>query len=268
MENLKKHLFKTDLDQENLIFKCSNCKNCLSVEPVVFNTFYKYLCGRRECEALSVSLGESYLQVLYQSVAEFLTFPCMYRRDGCMQELAWSEVPQHEKMCVYMNFRCPFYTETTLGIEECVWLGEFSELLPHVEAIHPEHEYLNPKIIEDIKDSRIRIYYLNVCRSLVLVSFFIDFENNVFCKLWADESIRELLECHLAFYNRNGTNSVCSEKRKAEVMRRNVLLEIMTENCLKVDLSSYSNILEDPCYFDFVLRLDKTQNVEIKKRRF
>ncbi|KAK9887467.1 hypothetical protein WA026_022614 [Henosepilachna vigintioctopunctata] len=105
MEISKKVRFSTEEIGENGELNCSNCRNYLSIGPVLYNSIFGYICGRKPCAWLASSDGDNTNQVLYENVAKFLLFPCKFRGDGCVSELKWGEVEQHEEVCEYKNLK-------------------------------------------------------------------------------------------------------------------------------------------------------------------
>ncbi|XP_050518017.1 uncharacterized protein LOC126892508 isoform X1 [Diabrotica virgifera virgifera] len=93
---------------------CSFCHKYLSVKPVKIYPNRRIQCGRcvdKQEPALQKSEG---VESLYGIIAEHVLFKCVNKFDGCRQLLTYSEVRDHEQVCLEKNHRCPIcYEEMT-----------------------------------------------------------------------------------------------------------------------------------------------------------
>lgn len=109
--------------------KCSKCWLYLSVPPIVpLNN--GFICGRCVSKTMSV-LPHS--NTIYETVAQLLTFPCIYNTAGCKQELTWGSVLKHEASCPHKLYNCP---STPLG--QCTWKGQSEQFITHFDTCHKE----------------------------------------------------------------------------------------------------------------------------------
>lgn len=101
--------------------KCINCNLYLSIGPV--NQVLKgYFCGRcSDAEGVSVTI--------YEELAKFPLFPCIYDEFGCKKAFPFGEdTIAHETRCIYKPKTCPF--------DNCDWQGTFEKVLEHADEIH------------------------------------------------------------------------------------------------------------------------------------
>ncbi|XP_050517207.1 uncharacterized protein LOC114339586 isoform X1 [Diabrotica virgifera virgifera] len=88
---------------------CSFCHKYLSVKPVKIYPNRRIQCGRcvdvdKKEPALQKSQG---VESLYGKIAEHVLFKCVNRFDGCRELLTYSQVRDHEKICLEKNHKCP-----------------------------------------------------------------------------------------------------------------------------------------------------------------
>ncbi|XP_044258658.1 uncharacterized protein LOC123007426 [Tribolium madens] len=105
--------------------KCNLCNKFLSYFPIYTCENNQPICGR--CSAI---LNDSNFQraTLFEQIAQYLKFPCIYHTEGCVENLFPDEVPNHEENCPYKIIACS---------QECMWQGSVNELLDHFEETHP-----------------------------------------------------------------------------------------------------------------------------------
>ncbi|XP_050517208.1 uncharacterized protein LOC114339586 isoform X3 [Diabrotica virgifera virgifera] len=92
---------------------CSFCHKYLSVKPVKIYPNRRIQCGRcvdvdKKEPALQKSQG---VESLYGKIAEHVLFKCVNRFDGCRELLTYSQVRDHEKICLEKNYKCPICDE-------------------------------------------------------------------------------------------------------------------------------------------------------------
>ncbi|KAK9887468.1 hypothetical protein WA026_022615 [Henosepilachna vigintioctopunctata] len=240
----------------NKEFLCSNCKSCLSVEPIVCNSIYGNICGRKMCANLAATEGSNSTQVLYESVARYLMFPCAYRNGGCVTELKWGEVKAHEDICYFRKIECPFYNKMSECNEKCEWNGESTEMLSHVNRTHPENEFRNPRLIDDLDEPKLHIFFTSVRGAIVLISLLIDHKKNLFCKIWTTESIRNGLKYQIKFLDETALKSIPTGTLEVEILRRRSLEQNIIENCTTIDLKTMKTLLGSMRYMTIEFILD------------
>ncbi|KAJ3654572.1 hypothetical protein Zmor_013750 [Zophobas morio] len=113
------------------LLKCSACTKHLSHFPIYVSRNSDLPTSRALCGRCSQNLtdNETYVRdTLYEAVAQFLKFPCMYHSEGCIESLIPADVPNHEQICPYRIISCP---------QACIWQGTVHEFGTHIEEIHP-----------------------------------------------------------------------------------------------------------------------------------
>ncbi|KAJ8912249.1 hypothetical protein NQ315_003352 [Exocentrus adspersus] len=111
-------------------FKCFSCENYLSVFPVYLkNDGIGAICGR----CVPSNQNDFIRDAAYETVAEFIQFPCSYKKNGCDEQLAPDALQKHELTeCLFRLYRCPSEANT-----KCKWLGGYSDLVKHFKESHP-----------------------------------------------------------------------------------------------------------------------------------
>lgn len=110
--------------------KCANCNRYISIGPVkVIHSCKEFLCGRCPTQENEPHT----LNIIYEKVAQFTQFPCIYDEFGCKQTFPFGEqMKDHEDSCVYKPNACP------LGFfQSCDWLGHDNHMFAHVTNTHP-----------------------------------------------------------------------------------------------------------------------------------
>ncbi|KAK9887465.1 hypothetical protein WA026_022612 [Henosepilachna vigintioctopunctata] len=260
MDDSTKIKFNIGTVGENGEISCSNCKNYLSVGPVLYNSIFGNICGREACALLASSDGVNSEQVLYESVVQFSLFPCRYRNAGCLSEVKWGEVKGHEQACEYKNFACPFFVNE----KECDWTGDLSELLFHAESTHPEREFTNSNIIAEVSKLKQERFFLNISQNIVLIMLYLEESKNILhCKIWGSEHTRKVLTYQIKFIDKTTLKSISTTLREVGILHPTVLEDIK-QNYTEIDLNTMRNLLADIFYFEIDFRFNNTK-VEIKK---
>ncbi|KAK9887466.1 hypothetical protein WA026_022613 [Henosepilachna vigintioctopunctata] len=256
MDNSMKIKFTMGTVGQNGELHCSNCKNYLSVGPVMNNTKFGNICGREACASLASLDGVNSFQVLYESVVQFSLFPCRYRNAGCLSEVKWGEVKKHEEGCEYKEFACPFLVNE----KECNWTGDISEVLSHAESTHPEREFKNSNRIADVSKSNHEKFFLNIAQNLVLIMIYRGNVKNILnCRVWASDYTRKRLTYQMKFTDATTLVSISTSSRGVGILHPTEL-----EDIVKIDLNTMRNLLQDLSYYDIDFRLDNVE-VEIEK---
>ncbi|KAF5278673.1 hypothetical protein FQA39_LY00715 [Lamprigera yunnana] len=115
---------------ENVLEKlrCFMCKEYLSQSPIyIYPNKNRVSCGR--CPILFTE--HPIRSVAYENLGDVLTFPCRYKIHGCLESICLSKMKEHENVCTYKQYFCPF---TPLGC--CPWQGICSEILGHYVECH------------------------------------------------------------------------------------------------------------------------------------
>ncbi|KAK9889746.1 hypothetical protein WA026_007128 [Henosepilachna vigintioctopunctata] len=252
MEVIKRILFKEGSDVENNELKCLICNNCLCVPPILENSVFGTICGRWKCSILAHTKGQNNRQTVYETLAKYLIFPCMYKNNGCETELKWGDVEQHEEICTYKNFCCPLSMDhlCTSNEEKCNWIGDTYELISHLEEYHPSRLFLDELKLNFNRDySKYlgEIYFTKISEDIALVMFTMDeTKSTLFCKVWAGISIFKNLQYRIEIVDRSLTNSIPLKKQEAVLLNHGILNCEMCKNSLKIDLGYMDNFLEYP----------------------
>ncbi|XP_056632157.1 uncharacterized protein LOC130442101 [Diorhabda sublineata] len=137
---------------ESLI--CSNCSNYLSVFPIYTKIDNSgALCGR--CKVAEV---DKYLKdEAYECIAQFLTFPCMYTKNGCTENHIPTKLEQHERRCSWQKLGCP-----SKNYSKCQWIGHRSDLEKHFASQHPNLV---------LKDRQFQLSFINSLEETYLLSY-------------------------------------------------------------------------------------------------
>ncbi|KAK9887463.1 hypothetical protein WA026_022610 [Henosepilachna vigintioctopunctata] len=249
-----------ELDIETVVqdggLSCSNCRNYLSVGPVLSNSIFGNICGREECALLASSDGVNSEQVLYETVVQLSLFPCKYRNAGCSSVVKWGEVEEHEKACEYKNMACPFLGDG----KKCDWTGDPSEFLLHAENSHPDREFKNSNIIAEVWKLENKRFFLNIVQNIVLIVLHLDdIRNILYCYMWASDRIRKRLTYQIKFIDRTTLESISTCSKQVGVLHPK-----NSEGSFKIDLNTIRNLLEDVFFFDVNFRLDNNE-IEMKK---
>ncbi|KAK9887461.1 hypothetical protein WA026_022608 [Henosepilachna vigintioctopunctata] len=259
MDKSKKIKFRMTKVVETAELRCSNCKNYLSVGPVLNNSKFGNICGRKDCALFATLDGVNSVQVLYESVVQFSLFPCRYQNAGCPSFVKWGEVEEHEEICEFEIFDCPFLENEEL----CDWTGDLSELLLHAEISHPDREFKNSNIMAEFSELKNKCFFLNIVQNIVLILLHFDYIGNIFvCGVRTSDRIRKRLTYQIEFIDKTTLKSISTCSREAEILNpRNE--KLFPKDCMKIDLKNMRNILEDLTFFDVNFRLDNNE-VEIK----
>lgn len=109
---------------------CSSCSNYLSIFPIyLIGNKSNVLCGR----CTPFNRDNLIRDEAYEAIAEFLQFPCCYKKNGCREELTPYKLEGHEVTCPFKLFECPTKIYT-----RCEWLGAGPDLLGHFEEDHSD----------------------------------------------------------------------------------------------------------------------------------
>ncbi|XP_044261849.1 uncharacterized protein LOC123009535 [Tribolium madens] len=106
--------------------KCTSCKNYLSYFPIMASQD-EILCGR-----CPMKDGLNRI-VPYETLAQFLRFPCRYQPQGCNEESFPRDIPHHEEKCKFRVFPCPMPEPVA-----CEWEGPRIDLLSHCLNSHSD----------------------------------------------------------------------------------------------------------------------------------
>ncbi|XP_044261848.1 uncharacterized protein LOC123009534 [Tribolium madens] len=106
--------------------KCTSCRNYLSYFPITASQ-NEILCGR-------CPIKDGFIRsVPYETLAQFLRFPCRYQPQGCNEESHPGEIPHHEENCEFRVFPCPMPEPVA-----CEWEGPRVNLLRHCLNSHSD----------------------------------------------------------------------------------------------------------------------------------
>uniref|UniRef100_A0A6P7FMM2 Uncharacterized protein LOC114330888 isoform X1 n=1 Tax=Diabrotica virgifera virgifera TaxID=50390 RepID=A0A6P7FMM2_DIAVI len=91
---------------------CNFCHKYLSVKPVKVYPNRLMQCGRcNENEEHSNHIMLQAVESQYGKIAENILFKCINRFDGCRELLRYSEVQDHEQVCLKKIHKCPICFE-------------------------------------------------------------------------------------------------------------------------------------------------------------
>ncbi|KAL3277608.1 hypothetical protein HHI36_012950 [Cryptolaemus montrouzieri] len=106
---------------------CIKCGNVLSVCPVYTLPNEDAICGR----CVDLKNQDGIRNRSYEILLEILTFPCMNKKFGCMENRTGKNMYEHEQKCLHRRINCPTFASTS-----CDWFGEIDNLLEHFENNH------------------------------------------------------------------------------------------------------------------------------------
>jgi hypothetical protein len=78
--------------------------------------------------------------VSLENIARRLKYPCVYRKNGCLELFSIEQIAEHQAGCVYGKIKCPFHL-----FNDCSWSGLKNDLKEHAKAAHPKHIGENTK---------------------------------------------------------------------------------------------------------------------------
>ncbi|KAJ3644483.1 hypothetical protein Zmor_022208 [Zophobas morio] len=139
--------------------KCCVCNNYLSYFPISLCSNGQNLCGRCNPPKNTTCQQNQSFEILCQSVK----FPCRYHSEGCLEELVPNEVPQHERTCVFREFKC-----VVTKPPSCNWSGSLPALLKHSQDKHSNIFLKNGEFELDLTRSENQDYFLEHDDTLVI----------------------------------------------------------------------------------------------------
>ncbi|XP_050501311.1 uncharacterized protein LOC126881220 [Diabrotica virgifera virgifera] len=119
---------------------CTFCHKYLSVKPVTVYRNRDVECGRcTQADKQNQRIG---VESLYGRIAETCLFKCINRFDGCRELLTYSQVVDHEKICLEKIHKCPIcYEEVTSFL-----------ILRHFNSNHKDAVLNSPAFVFDLND--------------------------------------------------------------------------------------------------------------------
>ncbi|XP_050516890.1 uncharacterized protein LOC126891685 [Diabrotica virgifera virgifera] len=123
---------------------CSFCHKYLSVKPVKVYPNKLIQCGRCvdvDNEEAPVNKSEG-VESLYGKLAETILFKCVNRFDGCRELLTYSQVRDHEQVCLEKIHKCPICYEE---------MASFL-ILPHFRSKHKDSTLDCPAFVFNLND--------------------------------------------------------------------------------------------------------------------
>lgn len=131
--------------------KCSICEDYLSCAPVLLKTDGTSICGR--CPAPEDE-EESTHNKPYETLAQYVIFPCQYKKNGCRVKCRFATLKTHEITCDFRQYICPVMASGT-----CDWLGVRTDIYQHCQQEHPDKVLEHPCVLEhDIKKNSLRTF--------------------------------------------------------------------------------------------------------------
>ncbi|XP_063917668.1 uncharacterized protein LOC135133259 [Zophobas morio] len=108
--------------------KCSSCSSYLSYFPIRVCANNQNICGRCVSPAEEDSVFQN---IAFETLSQFLKFPCRYANEGCAEQLQPNKVPEHEETCPFKIISCP-----VKKLNKCKWTGPRPTSLHHCETEH------------------------------------------------------------------------------------------------------------------------------------
>ncbi|KAF2901502.1 hypothetical protein ILUMI_04685 [Ignelater luminosus] len=108
-------------------FRCFQCKNYLSVSPIVVSPDGKSLCGI----CYSSANETAYKVPVLEDFLKTLSYPCKFKDHGCKELFKFGETQDHDAHCLYHPMKCP-------APSSCTWEGSIKEMLDHFPECHSE----------------------------------------------------------------------------------------------------------------------------------
>ncbi|XP_044259937.1 uncharacterized protein LOC123008254 [Tribolium madens] len=156
--------------------KCDVCKKHLSHFPICISIDKKNICGRCSKSQESLTKNE-----VYEDLAQFVQFPCQYKKEGCNETAFPKDIPIHEERCVFRVIKCP-----TKHFTSCNWEGALPTALAHCQNKH------NDLIL---KDGNFELDLTKSHKSEKLL----EYESGVFIVAQKFYSINKLMECAIRY---------------------------------------------------------------------
>ncbi|KAF2884552.1 hypothetical protein ILUMI_21617 [Ignelater luminosus] len=106
-------------------FRCFQCKDYLSIAPIVLLPDGNSLCGICSLSAKEIT----YRQLALEDFLKTLLYPCKFKNLGCKESLKFGEVQDHDVNCIYCPMVCP-------ASSSCTWEGSIQEIPNHFHICH------------------------------------------------------------------------------------------------------------------------------------
>jgi hypothetical protein len=164
-----------------LKLKCSACNSCLSYFPIYLSGDKENICSR--C-INSLPQGSCFRNEIYETLAQFVQFPCLYKNEGCSKEFFPKDIPHHEENCKFRTIKCP-----TSHFSLCTWQGARPTYLHHCQDKHFDLMLKNSEFQFDLSQSH---HYDNL----------LEYNDTMFIVSQKFYSINKLLE--FSMYNFEG----------------------------------------------------------------
>jgi E3 ubiquitin-protein ligase SIAH1 len=115
---------------------CPRCKKYL-VPPISFCEMGHNVCSGCRPELLRCpECQQPYLKgnnQTLENVVREVSFPCVYKADGCEETFSIHLMQEHEENCPYRPYNCPVILA---GRIRCAWKGSLLEMERHVLSKH------------------------------------------------------------------------------------------------------------------------------------
>ncbi|XP_044751694.1 uncharacterized protein LOC123311687 [Coccinella septempunctata] len=184
-------MLMVDESSDEHLLKCSTCNKPLSVAPIYHNVTIGSVCGR--CAQNGLIDGNSDAcwerQIIVENIANYLLFPCSYQVFGCMVELQWDSVVNHEDTCPYSDIVCPLSHEY-FG-SQCSWIDDHYNLTKHIKRKHKNMFCIPPsmKITEKCENN---VLFSEIAGNLIIIMLIFNNELNKYsCYLFGEFSLEE-----------------------------------------------------------------------------
>ncbi|KAL3284934.1 hypothetical protein HHI36_019066 [Cryptolaemus montrouzieri] len=270
MDDLRELLFKTDEGSQEL--NCVICTKYLSVPPIFYTSCLGYICGRCYKKVSDEETAKDMVferQLLFETCAKHLTFPCAYTVIGCRAELQWNDVLKHENACYFRNTICPLSEKNAkfLSLQQyCRWRGYSQQLVSHLFSahqnsfIHPPQTYLGP-------DFKTTFLFTEVLQQVMVVIFKYNQELEKF-STYVLANLTEV-ECNFFRYqievqDDRRLNSVVLRRNKVEPLCDHFFKYKSAKGALEIDIKNIREMLKSTTGFFAKVGIAKKSKKEIK----
>ncbi|KAL3287711.1 hypothetical protein HHI36_002175 [Cryptolaemus montrouzieri] len=157
--------------------KCTICENPLSVAPIYCrdSNHTETVCGRCAGQVTTI-YGVFTRQTAYEEFAKKMVFSCMFKPEGCENQLKWNEVELHESLCPFRFWMCPMFIKEN----HCEFqITSYESLIDHAKLSHEVSSHAKSKITMQLET---QIKVLNSNQGIIFVIVYKDeIEQILYC---------------------------------------------------------------------------------------
>lgn len=155
-----------------LTLKCSECDCFLSRIPIYLKEDGSAICGRCPIPQKHSDPAENSAEEIkvfrmkpFENLIGNMKFPCMYKNNGCQEEILSLDLQKHEENCKHRPYVCPILPSGT-----CDWIGSQDNFYEHCKSQHSTRILQHPCVFQhDITKNSMESYVTNVFNILFLV---------------------------------------------------------------------------------------------------